>query len=348
MQTRDFTPADPHATPPKVRTHVPDLDQKDLVIAATITALIILVAGSMTAWGPCFDDSGELQTAAAVMGIAHSPGYPGYVLLARIICLIPVLEPATLISGANLAAGAIALALLFLIQRQTGVHPIAAAITTIIVALHDRTWMSLTAPEVYAPSLLLICLSSFCALRWARAARSIWLGAAALLLGLLLINRPPALLFVPAFLMFAILSAPKRFGNARQTARCILGACGWASVPMVVCVGYVLWRDRPDTPFNYIENYHQRISPVADAGGEPLSRIGRALWLLSAAEHSGHLADSWPKTRVRADYLRDEFGFRGPIGFCLGLGVVTIGAIRLWRRDIPATLMIALMMIPTS
>lgn len=36
MQPRDFTPADPNATPPKVRTHIPVLDRKNLVIAPDV------------------------------------------------------------------------------------------------------------------------------------------------------------------------------------------------------------------------------------------------------------------------------------------------------------------------
>ena len=134
----------------------------DGLAAAGLAALIVVLAAPMTAWGPCFDDPGELQTASAMLGVAHPPGYPGYVLLGRLICLIPFFEPAALISGANLFAGAMCMSLLYLIQRRLGVHPLAAVCTTVVVALHDRYWMTITAPEVYAPSLLLLCLGLGC------------------------------------------------------------------------------------------------------------------------------------------------------------------------------------------
>jgi hypothetical protein len=313
----------------------------DRLVATALAAGVIALAVPVTAWGPCFDDAGELQTAAAVLGIAHPPGYPGYILLGHLICLIPFFEPAALISGANLLAGATCMSLLYLLQRRLEVHPLAAVLSTAAVALHDRYWMTITAPEVYAPSLLLLCLAVYGAVGWARGGTRVGLIGAAVCTGLLMINRPPEVLSAAMLLLFVVLVAGRRNPRRGELARCLWSVTVAAAIPILICSAYVMWRDTPRTPYNYLDNYNRHIAPIVDRESPVPERVQRWYWLASARQYRDAQVDSWRKFLVRLDYLRDEFGYRGPVGFCVGLGVVAIGTVRLLRRDTKAALLVA-------
>ena len=313
----------------------------DRLVATALAVGVVALAVPVTAWGPCFDDPGELQTAAATLGIAHPPGYPGYILLGRLICLIPFFEPAALISGANLVAGAMCMSLLYLIQRRLEVHPLAAVLTTAAVALHDRYWMTITAPEVYAPSLLLLCLAVYGTVGWGRGGARTGLIGAAVCTGLLMINRPPEILSAAMLLLFVVLVARSRSPRRGEAARGLRSVMVAAAVPILICIGYVMWRDTPRTPYNYLDNYNRNIAPISDRESLVPERVQRWYWLASAQQYRDARVDSWRKFLVRLDYLRDEFGYRGPVSFCLGLGVVAIGTVRLLRRDTKAALLMA-------
>jgi hypothetical protein len=312
----------------------------DWAIAGGLAAGIVLAGAPLTAWGPCFGDSGELQTAAAVLGITHPPGYPGYVLLGHLLCLILPADPAAVISGANLAAGAAGMALLYAVQRRLDVHPLAAVLTSVSVALHDRFWLIVTAPEVYAPSLLLICLAVGCVLQWSREGRRGWLIGAGFCMGLLIIDRPPELLAAAPLLLYVAWTARLRKQPERAAARALRLACVSAIVPILVCIAYVLWRDTPRTPYNYVGDYHRTIAPISDSRSFVPQRVQRWFWLVTGQQYRHGLIDSPRRLAVRFDNLLDEFGYRRPAGFFAGLGVAGVGLVSLLRRNPAAAVLL--------
>lgn len=102
-----------------------------------------------------FGDSGELATAARVLGVAHPPGYPLYTLLANVALQIgggTALAMNTL--SALLAAGTVGL-LFAIVRRATGEN--APALLAALVLGSSPTWWSESIiAEVYPLSLFLL------------------------------------------------------------------------------------------------------------------------------------------------------------------------------------------------
>lgn len=80
-------------------------------------ALLFLTAFALALWGlnPSFymDDSPEIITVAASLGIAHPPGYPLYTLLGHLLSLLPLGQPCLRVNLLSALCGATACLLLF-------------------------------------------------------------------------------------------------------------------------------------------------------------------------------------------------------------------------------------------
>lgn len=87
-----------------------------------LRALLFLTAFALALWGlnPSFymDDSPEIATVAATLGIAHPPGYPLYTLLGRLLSLLPLGQPCLRVNLLSALCGALACLLLFHILKD--------------------------------------------------------------------------------------------------------------------------------------------------------------------------------------------------------------------------------------
>jgi tetratricopeptide (TPR) repeat protein len=85
--------------------------------------LLFLAAFSLALWGlnPSFymDDSPEITTVAATLGIAHPPGYPLYTLLGRLISLLPLGPICLRVNLVAALSGSGTCLLLFLLLHKT-------------------------------------------------------------------------------------------------------------------------------------------------------------------------------------------------------------------------------------
>lgn len=119
-------------------------------------------------------DSGELVTAAYELGVAHPPGYPLYVLLARLATLFPFGEIAfrvNLLSAVASAAAGLVLTMTVTGARFAGAHSpsgrrngflaprsIAAAALVLTLFASSLFWLESVKAEVYTLHALLIAL----------------------------------------------------------------------------------------------------------------------------------------------------------------------------------------------
>jgi len=113
-------------------------------------------------------DSGELAANARVLGIAHRPGFPLYILVGRVFGMIPFGDYFYRINFMSALSAAISLATLGYLFVRIGARwwrksrtweiVLAAALPILAVAGTYTYWIQAVRAEVYAPNLMVVCL----------------------------------------------------------------------------------------------------------------------------------------------------------------------------------------------
>jgi hypothetical protein len=132
-------------------------------LPALVSALSFAFYMALAAPGLTWFDGGELALAAGSLGVAHPPGQPAYLVLARLAALVPIGDlpfRLTLLSAASLSlsagvASAIGVRLLALAGVAPSLATLGALLSGGLVALGPAAVMQAARPELYALSLLL-------------------------------------------------------------------------------------------------------------------------------------------------------------------------------------------------
>ena len=308
-----------------------------------IITLVLVAAVALPALPPgiCFGDSGELQLAAATLGITHAPGYPLFASLGYVLTWIPGVDPARMVTLGCLGSGLVVVWLCYAACLRVGVSVGVAGALALAFVAHQRTWLNLIAPEVYMPTLAFQAGSTYLILKYARLGRKADLYVAALLYGMAVANRPPVLLSLP-FVIAGWWLADRAHGrrSLRAEVRTLVFCGVWAAAPGFFSLGYIYVRDAKDTLYNYIELHDAEYNLVPDLDGGFGAKWRRVWWHASAQEFDYAMGNDargiWTKLR----WLRKEFFLYQPGSFVLSLVLVCVGLIVLWfRRRVAATLL---------
>jgi hypothetical protein len=158
---------------PKIRGAWPQLLVGTLLLAACALAYGRTLAPGVT-WANGGYDSGELIAAVVTGGVPHPSGYPTYLLLAGLLQLLPLPDPALKVNLLSaLAAALTALVLYATLLDWLGPRPpalAAAALAALSYALAPLVWSQAVIAEVYSLSMLFGALLLRAALAQARAA----------------------------------------------------------------------------------------------------------------------------------------------------------------------------------
>jgi hypothetical protein len=174
-----------------------------LAAAAALIALGFYLATLPPSFA--FWDTGELQTVASILGIAHPPACPAFVLLGWLFAHgLPFGNDAWRVDAMCSLAVASAAGLLYLTARELGASRAAAAVCALGFAFADVTWKDATRAEVQDVALVFRALAFFFALRYARdgAARDFF--ALALATGLAGATHGISILLVPGLVIVVL------------------------------------------------------------------------------------------------------------------------------------------------
>ena len=147
-------------------------------------------------------DSAELQFMSPLLGVCHPPGYAIEVCFGKLFSMLPFGPSAAwrinfmmVISG---TAGC--LALYGTIRRITG-SIIAGVVGALTLGLSSIYWSFSVAAEVYVFYAMFLLWGLYCIVRFIDSKRSVWLYAAAAVLGICTADRISEILIMPGFLL---------------------------------------------------------------------------------------------------------------------------------------------------
>lgn len=254
-------------------SHQPPLLKRDWLVALVVFVLALGLYIRTLAPGILLGDSGEFQVLAKTGGLAHSTGYPIYLLLARVFTWLPF---ETIAWRVNLASGffaAIAVAEVFLVGLLLTRSRLIALLGATVLAINPIFWWQAVIAEVYTVSAAMVASILLGAILWRRTGNMRPLLVAGLIGGLAIGAHHTALLLTPAILVFLIASRAKRGAWLSAVTGVIFGAA--------IAVGsyfYMASFDAPTTITNSIGASASAYGMQRTDFESPTSRIGFVLF----------------------------------------------------------------------
>lgn len=168
-----------------------------VAVALGIAAFALYLASLPPSFA--FWDTGELQTVSAILGIAHPPACPAFVLLGWTFAhVVPIGEVAWRVDVMCALSVAIVVTALYATARRFDVSPLVAGLVTVGFATASVVWKDATRAEVQDVALLFRVLAFVFACTYADRGRNRDLFFAAVAFGLAGATHGTALLLVPA------------------------------------------------------------------------------------------------------------------------------------------------------
>ena len=213
------------------------MNRETAVVAGVTTSValgvyLLTLAPDLT-WSHWGGDGGELITAAVTLGIPHPPGYPTYILLGKLISLLPIRPIALAFNLFSalciaLAAGLLASTALRL-PRTT--HQLPSIAVGLSLAFAPLVWSQAVISEVYGLNLLMLALFLWSLL----GKRPFWLSG--LFLGLSITTHLTSLLIIPLALAYTPPANWPRLG-----AGILVGLMPFLALPWLATTGSpVIW-----------------------------------------------------------------------------------------------------------
>jgi hypothetical protein len=246
--------------------------------------------------GVGFWDTAEFQTVGPVLGTAHPPGYPAYVLLGWLasVVLQPLGDPAFRMNllSALLVGGAAALTVP-LVRMLTGSVALAVA-AGIGLATTTIAWRIGTRADPHALHLALVALLLLTLVAWqrerARDGGDRWLVAASAVFGVSVANHSLTLLLAPAVGLYVLAVDPLMWRRLRLVAVCAgvlagIAALLYLQLPLRAGVFRApLVYGTPDTleGFRYIVTAEQFRGSIVDPLGDLPEKLRELLDLTVA------------------------------------------------------------------
>lgn len=184
--------------------------RRDLVAAGILFLFALIVYVRTLAPDVLFGDSGEFQVLAGTGGLAHTTGYPIYLLIAKLFSWLPIASIAYRVNLQSAVMGAIAVSELYLLGRSLGVRALYAVAGAIFLMVNPIFWWQAVIAEVYTTSTAFFLAFMLCAAVWRNQREPRWLAAGGLLGGLCLGLHFTTLLVLPAIVIYLFLSKARK------------------------------------------------------------------------------------------------------------------------------------------
>ena len=193
-------------------------------------------------WG----DSAKFQFAGKVLGTAHPPGYPLYLMLNHLfVSLVPRGTLAFKVNLLSACFSLLTLLVLFDLLVRLRIRPLIAFTTVLIYALSASFWLFALVAEVYSLHILLLVSVMNLLLRWRQSRSDAYFYAACLAYAISFGNHQTMIALLPSFAYLVWVTDKRTFWNPKKIA-VVLG-CILVGLSQYL---YIVWRTNdPSTPF---------------------------------------------------------------------------------------------------
>jgi Protein of unknown function (DUF2723) len=243
--------------------------KRDLAWSGGVAAIALLLYVRTLAPGLTADvDTAMFQFVGRVLGVAHNPGYPLYVLLTHAFSYLPIGSLAYRINLFSALFGALTVGLTFLVARRLGCRRAIAAAAALGLASGAVFWSQAVIAEVYTLNAAIVAGSLLSLLVWSQTRRARWYFLAVALFAAGLGNHTTIVGFAPGIVIFALLTDARfvlRLRALAVTAATLVGG--------LLQYVFVLWRS--NQPGAYTESratsFHELVRVVL--GGQFQDRL---------------------------------------------------------------------------
>ena len=192
----------------EVRSSVLSRSDIALACASAIASLAVYVA-TLAPGLIAITDTPKFQFIGRILGTAHPPGYPLYVMISHLFGYLPIGTLAYRINLMSAVFSATACGLIVVAARLLGVGRFASIAAALGFAFGSAVWYVSTIAEVYALNAAFVAAVTAAVFAWGRTSRPVWFYAAVALVGISLGNHTTAAFLIPATAVCACLAAPR-------------------------------------------------------------------------------------------------------------------------------------------
>ncbi len=251
--------------------------RRDWFLAAALGSLsLALYVRTLAPW-VLPGDSGEFQVLAYQLGLAHCPGYPIYLLLAKAFTLLPVGDIAYRVNLFSAFMAALAVAGVYLAARLLPVGRLAATFGALALAVGFTFWSHALIAEVYTAAGAFTIWIWVCVLGWIKSGQKVLLFFGGMLGGLSLGVHTTVVVFAPAVLLVLWLHRAERPGFWRP-------AWTGALTGLLLWVGIFLAIDWNNAPANIFNGAYATARSAWDLSQEQIENPLVRFWFLATAQ----------------------------------------------------------------
>ncbi len=206
-------------------------ERRDALVGLALGAASLAIYAYSLPPSFAFWDTGELQTVCAILGIAHPPACPAFVLLGWLfVHAVPFGEPAWHVNFMCAVAVSASVGILYAVARRLGISTLVAAVCALGFALASVPWHDATRAEVQDVALIFRVAALLFALRWLAGGVRRDLFLSVLAFGIAGATHGIALLLVPSI---ALLVTGRREWRERRSLALMAGGIALGLVPYV-------------------------------------------------------------------------------------------------------------------
>ena len=174
--------------PERVSTSEPSAETElqifDADVAAGVAVAAAVVFLTTFSTHVALGDAPESVSGVKTLGVLHAPGYPAYVLAARLFAdVVPVGGWAQRVNLFSLVCAALTIGVVYLLARSFGSNRAAAAVAALALATTASFWFNAGFAKHYAFSGLLVSVGALLGVAWQKSGRLSLLVASGVVLG---------------------------------------------------------------------------------------------------------------------------------------------------------------------